>query len=141
MVARTREMSKAEVRARQQHAHSFLGAAKLVKEFGPGDDIVDVANTVGSLAVLAGIAAADAISGAALGHRSASQSHGDAVALLKSINGGAKLAPHLARLVDSKTEAQYAPALLTAGRADALLTSAQRLVDGMDAFIRALPSP
>lgn len=132
-------MTKAEVRARQQHAHSFLAAAKLVKDFGPDEDLVDVANTIGSLAVLAGIAAADAIAGAALGVRSASQNHGDAVTLLKSVNGAAKLAPHLARLVDSKTEVQYAPALLTTARAESLLTAAQRLVDGMDAFIRALP--
>ncbi len=132
-------MTKAEVRVRQQHAHSFLAAAKLVEEFGPDENVVDVANTIGSLAVLAGIAATDAITGAALGMRSASQNHGDAVALLKSVNGGAKLAPHLVRLVDSKTEAQYAPALLTTARAGSLLTAAQRLVDGMDAFIRALP--
>lgn len=132
-------MTKAEVQVRCQHAHSFLAAAKLVKEFGPDEDLVDVANTIGSLAVLAGIAAADAIAGAALGVRSASKNHGEAVALLKSVNGAAKFAPHLARLVDSKTEAQYAPALLTAARAESLLIAAQRLVDGMDAFIRALP--
>ena len=138
MVARTRPMSRAEIHARQQHAHAFLAAAALVVEFGADAGIDDVGNTVGSLAVLAGIAAADAIAGATLGHRSTSQNHLDAVALLKSSTDGTKLAPHLHRLVGSKTDAQYSPTLMTTARSESLLTAARRLVDGMDRVLRDL---
>lgn len=84
MSARTTRMTGAEVRTRAQHAHAFLTAADLVADLGHDAGIDDLSNTVGSLAVLAGIAAGDAICGAALGERSASQSHGDAVTMLRA---------------------------------------------------------
>jgi hypothetical protein len=131
-------MAPGEARARARHAHAFLAAAELVVELGEDAGIDDIGNTVASLAVLAGIAAGDAVCGATLGERAAGADHGDAVALLKRSRPGAVLAPHLMRLVGSKTEAQYSPALMSAARADGLLTSARRMVDGMDRVLHDL---
>lgn len=83
-------MTHAEVRTRAQHAHAFLTAADLVVDLGHD----------------AGIDAGDAICGAVLGERSAGQDHGDAVAMLRRTEPGTRLAQHLARLIDSKTETQ-----------------------------------
>lgn len=138
MPARTRTMSSAETHTRAQHAHAFLTAAELVDDLGHDAGIDDLGNTIGSLAVLAGIAAGDAICGAALGERSAGQDHGDAAAMLRRIEPGKRLAQHLARLIDSKTETQYSPLLLTEARAAELLKAARRLVDGMDGILRTL---
>jgi hypothetical protein len=56
-------MDRTAVLTRRQHAHSFIDAADLVLQLGHDAGISYIANTVGSLAVLAGIAAADAICG------------------------------------------------------------------------------
>ena len=138
MRARTRKMTAAEVRTRAQHAHAFLTAADLVLDLGNDAGIDDLGNTVGSLAVLAGIAAGDAICGAVLGERSAGPDHGEAVAMLRRTEPGKRLAQHLGRLIDSKTEIQYSPLLLTEARAAELMKAAQRLVDGMDEVLRTL---
>jgi hypothetical protein len=69
MPPRTRKMTRTEVRTRAQHAHAFLTAADLVVDLGHDAGIDDLGNTIGSLAVLAGIAAGDAICGAVLGER------------------------------------------------------------------------
>lgn len=66
MPTRTRKMTRTEVRTRAQHAHAFLTAADLVVDLGHDAGIDDLGNTIGSLAVLAGIAAGDAICGAVL---------------------------------------------------------------------------
>lgn len=61
-----------------------------------------------SSAVLAGIAAADCASCAALGERSRSQNHRDAAALLREIQpGGADAARHFERLIRQKDAARY----------------------------------
>ncbi|MEV1128779.1 hypothetical protein [Agromyces sp. NPDC049794] len=138
MPARTRKMTRTEVRTRAQHAHAFLTAADLVVDLGHHAGIDDLGNTIGSLAVLAGIAAGDAICGAVLGERAAGQDHGNAVAMLRRTEPGKRLAQHLARLIDSKTETQHSPLLLTEARAADLLKAARRLVDGMDDVLRTL---
>lgn len=138
MPARTRKVTGAEVRTRAQHAHAFLTAADLVADLGHDAGIADLGITIDSLAVLSGIAAADAICGAALGERSAGQDHGDAVSILRRTEPGKRLGQHLTRLIDSKTETQYSALLLTESRAAELLKAARRLVDGMDDVLRTL---
>ncbi|MBT2517669.1 hypothetical protein J7E29_09515 [Streptomyces sp. ISL-90] len=130
-------MTRAESATRQRHAHAFLDAADLVLDLGDDAGIPDIGNTVGSLAVLAGIAAGDAICGATLGRRAAGENHAEAVALLRLSEPGKRLAPALSRLIDSKTEVQYAATILTEARARDLLKAAHRLVDGMDTILRA----
>lgn len=138
MTPRIRKMSEADVRARAEHARAFLSAADLVSELGEDANVTAIGNTIGSLAVLAGIAAADAVCGAVLGVRAAGQGHGEAVDLLRSTRPGQRLAPHLRRLVDGKTEAQYSAAMITEARAAELTKAAQRLVDGMEDVLRSL---
>lgn len=120
-------MSAVQVRTRRRHAESYLSAADLVVELGDHADIDAIANVVGSLAVLAGIAAADAICGRALGERSASESHTDAVDLLGRVKGD-RLAPTLRRLLQSKSDTQYSPLLLSAARARDMLEWSRKLV-------------
>jgi hypothetical protein len=137
MVSRTRSMTRVEATARQRHAHAFIEAADLVLDLGDDAGIPDLGNTVGSLAVLAGIAAGDAICGATLGRRAAGESHGEAVTLLRQTEPGKRLAASLSRLIDSKTEVQYAATILTESRARDLMKAARRLVEGMDEIMRA----
>lgn len=86
--AGTAPMSPADVKNRAEQARSFLGIARLASTF-PDDLGSDAAaNAIASNAVLAGIAAADAICGKALQVRSSSANHGDAVPLLRRAHGG-----------------------------------------------------
>lgn len=124
MSRRTKPMTLAEARVRAQHAHAFLDAAELVDQLGHDAGIPEVGNTIGSLAVLSGIAAADAICGAILGERPSGQAHGEAVELLRRTEPGRRLAPHFRRLIDAKTESQYAATLLTDSRAAELTKAA-----------------
>jgi hypothetical protein len=88
-------------------------------------------------AVLAGIAAADAACCRALGRRSRSQDHRDAVSLVREVApGGAGAARQLARLLSVKDQAQYGfedvsgQKLVAALRqAQALLAFAQNIVE------------
>lgn len=136
MTPRSRSMTTSYVRVRAQHAHAFLEAAELVEQLGHDAGIPQIGNTIGSLAVLAGIAAGDAICGAILGVRAAGEGHGEAVDLLRATEPGGRLAAHLRRLVDAKTETQYAAAVLTESRAAGLLKAAHRLIAGMDEVLR-----
>jgi hypothetical protein len=131
-------MTQSEAKVRAQHAHAFLIAAALVDELGEDAEIATAGNVIGSLAVLAGIAAADAICGAVLGKRAAGQDHAEAISLLSSTKQGKALAPALRRLIESKTEAQYSSGILADGRSAELVRSATRLVEGMDAVLRSV---
>ncbi|TAM68368.1 MAG: hypothetical protein EPN48_10135 [Microbacteriaceae bacterium] len=130
-------MTKAETKIRAQHAHAFLEAANLIEDLGEDVGISTTGNVIGSLAVLAGIAAADAICGAVLGERAAGQDHSEAVTLLSTTKPGKAVASSLRRLIDSKTEAQYASGMLADSRSADLLKAATRLVTGMDATLRS----
>lgn len=136
MSSRRQTMSKAEVAARSAHAHSFLSAADLIEMLGEDAGIDARANLIGSLAVLAGIAAADAICGNALGERAAGENHAEAVAVLKSATPpGDAAQAQLKRLLDAKTTTQYSPQLIGETKAADLLTAARRLVERMDALL------
>lgn len=130
-------MSRSDVLARAHHARGFLSAAELVDEFS--DDVGDeaVANVVASLAVLAGIAAADAICGIILRLRSSSNDHAEAVRMLTTAGTkGPKYARDLRRLIASKSDVQYSPRIVTARVARELTKNARRLVDGMESELR-----
>lgn len=133
MSRRVVAMSQSDVAARAEHARAFLAAADLILDLGGDAGIVSRSNLVGSLAVLAGIAAADAMCGNALGERAAGEDHLEAVALLRRGSGsGDSSAAQLKRLLSAKTTVQYSPALLGDAKADKLLSLARRLVDTME---------
>jgi hypothetical protein len=90
---------------RLHHASKFVEVAELAADSAQPEEYGNVA---ASLAVLGGIAAADAACCIALGKRSRSQNHHDAEQLVAQIRpGGDKAALDLRRLLDLKDEAQY----------------------------------
>lgn len=106
-MAKVRAITRADAKVRRQHAYAFLTAAELVSDLGEDAGMANTGNTIGSLAVLSGIASADAICGAVLGHRAGGDSHTDAVKLLKQAVPGANYAAQLRRLIDSKSFVNY----------------------------------
>lgn len=90
-------------RGRWNKALQFAEAAALL--FDDQSESSDVGDSFITLAVHAGIAAADVLCIARLGEYSASGAHDEAVALLKSADPEA--AKHLARLLSLKTKAGY----------------------------------
>lgn len=98
-------------------------------EDGPsGTASVSAAN-----AISAAIAAADAICGIALGHRSSGADHREAAALLAQVADGAPLARRLTRLTAQKSQAQYG-AYVTAKVAREITASAGRLVAALPRY-------
>lgn len=123
-----------DVRLGRMHkAAEFLDAANLVADQaggGAGNPDVFV-----MLCINAGIAAADVICCARLGHHAQGKDHNEAVALLGQADGGS--AKHLRVLLSMKTKASYSHAETTAadakraGRAaDALVETARRVNTG-----------
>ncbi|MDF2443383.1 MAG: hypothetical protein JWR01_1586 [Subtercola sp.] len=92
------------------------------------------AQVAASNAILAGIAAADAICGRALGERSNDSDHRAAVALLATVRpNGIELSLQLARLLSDKSQHQYG-GYVTQGRAGKAVKWAEQLVDAMSVF-------
>lgn len=103
------------------------------------DDDTDPAlpNVIGALAVLAGIAASDAICGHVLKQRPRGQGHDEAVGVLEGIREGKGLAVVLRRLLAEKDNAQYGTTRMIHKRAGDMVRRAQTLVDGMEKILRA----
>lgn len=96
----------ADARRRREEGHLLLERAGLGDETDARSRKVDVA-----IAVLAGIAYADAICLAALGERSAGGDHSDAVTLLREVDS--TTAAQLQVLISVKTQAQYGVEVLS----------------------------
>ena len=95
-------------------------------------------NVAGSNAVLAGIAAADAICGYTLGRRAAGESHHEAIALLeRAVPSGSRAPANLKRLLASKTDTQYSANMVSDSKARDLVTAAERLVEEMDKLLQS----
>jgi triphosphoribosyl-dephospho-CoA synthetase len=117
--------NRAAATNRLKHAVEFLELAEL----GSDEAATRFANASAALAVLAGIAASDAICCARLGTRSRSQDHRDAQALLEKVEpDGRQAAESLRRLLDMKDSAQYGVAHLGRERVKAALRQARILV-------------
>lgn len=102
---RTQSCSVGDAGVRSRHARAFLDTGELVSSV---DDELANPNVAAALAVLAGIAASDAICCVALGERSRGQDHRQAIDLLNGVESqGRDWARDLARLLDIKDGAQY----------------------------------
>jgi hypothetical protein len=86
--AKTRACDEAQAKQRLQRASEFLDVANLIVDEKDKDASPVYASAAASLAVLAGIAAADAACCKALGERSRSDNHRDAEQLLARIGAG-----------------------------------------------------
>jgi hypothetical protein len=117
----TRRVQSGEGRGRRQVAEKYLEVASLIDS----EDGAAINVCVG-VAVLAGIAAADAICAAALGERYSGPDHEVAVEVLSRVD--AKLGKQLRDLVTMKTTSHYGFGLLTASQRKAALRCATALV-------------
>lgn len=98
-----------------------------------GDGPSGPASVSAANAISAAIAAADAICGIALGHRSSGTDHREAAALLAQVAEGAPLARRLARLTAQKSQTQYGD-YVTARVARDVTGSAGRLVAALPRY-------
>jgi HEPN domain-containing protein len=119
---RTKPVSGAQVRAYAGKAEEYADAAASEIEAGRY-----IAAT--SLAIHAGINAADAVCGARLGERAAGEDHDQVLTLLRQAGpDGTKVEKELRRLLPLKTKAEYEPDDVAPGVATKALERAQRCV-------------
>ena len=90
-----------------------------------------------SLAVLAGIAAADAATCSRLGHRSRDQQHARAASVIRMVEpGGKAMSQLLADLLSAKDDSHYGVALMSSRKATGLVRKAHRLVAWAEDIVR-----
>ena len=128
----TSPLSTGEARARLKEAQAYLELAGLGAASGSAAE----RRVSGSNAILAGIAAADAICGLTLGERSSGEDHAQAIPLLeRAVGPRSKTVSSFRRLVTDKTPIQYGVRPVSVADAAALLKWAKEIVD--DAVRRA----
>lgn len=132
---RTQICGSGQAKRRLAHARSFLEVAELAADVS--DPSLEYGSVAASVAILAGIAAADAASCQALGRRSRSDDHHDAETLLQQIApGGKQAARQLRQLVDFKDTAHYGFISVTTPQLKRSLRQAQRLVEFAEEVLR-----
>lgn len=105
-----------------------MNVAKLTAD--ERDPNLEYAAVAASVAILAGIAAADAACCQILGRRSRSDNHHDAEDLLAEVTpGGKHAAKQLRQLIDIKDTAHYGFITITAAQLKRALRQAEHLVD------------
>jgi len=125
---RAQDCGPAQARQRLTHAQSFLEVAELTADVA--DPALEYGGVAASVAILAGIAAADAACCQVLGRRSRSDDHHDAEMLLAEITpGGKRAAGHLRKLITLKDAAHYGFISVTTPELKQSMHQAQQLVD------------
>jgi hypothetical protein len=134
---RSQRCSEADARRRLQHSKQFLEVAELAAEDQRDDGSLEYGNAAATLAVLAGIAAADAACCKALGRRSRTDDHDQAGALVSEIApDGEAAAKHLSALVALKNDAQYGFYAVGGGELTRALRKARSLVEFAEQTVR-----
>ena len=129
---RTKPVTSAQVRAYAGKADEFADAA--ASEVLAGRYVAAT-----SLAIHAGINAADAVCGARLGERAAGDDHDQVLSLLRQAGpDGAKVEKELRRLLPLKTKAEYEPDDVAPGVATQAVERAERCVQVARAVAAAL---
>lgn len=132
--ARTQDCGVVEARVRVAQARKFLETAELILDV---DDDLATPGVAAALAVLAGIAASDALCCHSLGQRSRGQDHREAVALLAQVAPEGKvLSRALARLLDIKDGSQYGLVFLGMTRAKSAVKNALILREAAEITLR-----
>ena len=130
MTPRRQASNPAIIAGRRLKAEQFAEAFNTVHGFaGEPSDVADACVT---LAVHAGIAAADTVCCIRLGEHASGDDHREAISLLRQAD--AQLAKQLATLLEMKSKAGYGHAGITADS----LKRAQRAMDGLLSGMRAL---
>jgi hypothetical protein len=124
---RTATAGPREARVRLRTAQAYLEVADVVLDEPRSDAFLNVA---AGLAVLAGVAASDAICARRLGRIYRGDDHRGASELLKqSTADGAKLASIFLRLIDIKDQAHYGVIVVSPRKARDTVRWARQLVD------------
>ena len=128
--SRVGSCTPAEARARRKQAKAFIDVAEMVlSEPAPQTH----SHVAAALAVLAAIAATDAICGLRLGHYSRGQDHDNAAALLETVDLPDHTLPtKLRRVLASKDNVRSSPRLISKTDAQALVRQARVLVDAAE---------
>lgn len=125
--ARTAPCGPADARARLRTAQAYLEVARNVLQEPSRDEYLNVA---AGLAVLAGIAASDAICGMRLGRIHRGDEHTGAQDLLRqATQDGGRLAAQLGRLLSLKDAAHYGVQVVSSRNASDATRWAARLVE------------
>jgi hypothetical protein len=133
---RTAICGRPEALTRLHQAEAFVTTAELC--LAEADDPeLPLAGTGAALAVLGGIAAADAACCAKLGRRSRSQDHRQAVDLVAGVQpGGAALAKDLERLLEIKDRVHYGAVVVGHAEAKASVAQARRMVGAVGELLK-----
>jgi hypothetical protein len=137
--ARRRPCTAEDARTRAAHARAYLEVAKLIRSDAdkPGD--LNFNHVAAGNAVLAAVAASDAICCRLLGQRARGQDHRDAVALLDQVRFGSgtdeaqarrarDLAKSLGTALDLKDDSHYGTLMIGAPELRRLIRAAENLV-------------
>jgi hypothetical protein len=123
---RTQSCDRTQARTRLDNAEKSLEVAKLVA----GErEIPESRSVAAALAVLSGIASADAACCAALGRRSRGEDHRQAATLLREIVDGDRAAKALIELINLKDTAQYGLIPITKSELTTTLRRAKTLLE------------
>jgi hypothetical protein len=124
--------SKADAKIRVDHARLYLTVAQTVLIAEPGEE----ATVATGNAVLAAIAAADAICCASAGSRFRGQDHAGAADYLEKVTGDKKLATTLRDVVNLKDLGHYGLGNVAAARAKSAIRKARQLVEEAERRVR-----
>jgi hypothetical protein len=132
---RTQPCGGIQARQRLAHAKSFLEVAELTADVS--DPSLEYGSVAASVAILAGVAAADAACCQMLGRRSRSDDHHDAEELLLEIAPGGKSAgSQLRKLIALKDAAHYGFISVTTPQLKQSVRQAQQLVEFAESLLQ-----
>jgi hypothetical protein len=132
---RTQICGTPQARKRFKQAQSFLEVAELTADVN--DLSLEYASVAASVAILAGIAAADAACCQELGKRSRSDDHHHAETLVQQITpGGKRAASQLRQLLNLKDTAHYGFISITTPELKRSLRQAQHLIEFAEAVMQ-----
>jgi len=132
---RTQACGAPQARQRLRQAQSFLEVAELTADVN--DLSLEYASVAASVAILAGIAAADAACCQELGKRSRSDDHHHAETLIQQIiPGGKRAASQLRQLLNFKDTAHYGFISITAPELKRSLRQARHLVEFTETILQ-----
>jgi hypothetical protein len=130
---RTQPCGREHARTRLENARKALEVAELA---AAEREIPASRSVAAAVAVLSGIASADAACCAALGRRSRGEDHREAAALLRRIVGADRAARALVDLVNLKDTAQYGLIPVTGRELTAAVRRAKTLLEFADGVLR-----
>ena len=119
---------KSEAKVRLGNANQFMSVAELVNSSVEDGTDLELSSVAAALAVLAGIAASDAVCCLKLLKRSRGTDHQQATEFLSRVDGGDKAAVHLSELLSLKDTAHYGVIPTTSAQLKVAMRRASALV-------------